>query len=175
MNNKPDVEALVKKAHDLGFEYEKTYRGCGQCLIAAVYDTLELPYDALFKSLSGFAGGIGMVNDGNCGTYVGGSLFLGNLVGRERNDFKDEVGKRFEAYQLARKLRDRFMKKYGSVTCGSIHKKIFGRDFNLLDAEQMAIFDEMGGHTDKCTEVVGQAASWVIEIMEEEGLLEGRQ
>ena len=171
MSNQPDVAALAKKAHDLGFRYEKEFRGCGQCFIAAVYDALALPYDALFKSLSGLAGGVGMVNDGNCGAYIGGALVLSNLVGRERDDFKDEIGKRFEAYRLARKLRDRFIEKYGTVDCGNIHQKIFGRDFDLLDPVQMAMFDEMGGHTDKCPEVVGQAAAWVIEIVEEEGLL----
>ena len=171
MRNQPDVAALAKKAHDLGFRYEKEFRGCGQCFIAAVYDALDLPYEALFKSLSGLAGGVGMVNDGNCGAYIGGALVLSSLVGRERDDFKDEVGKRFEAYRLARNLRDRFIEKYGTVTCGNIHQKILGREFDLLDPVQMATFDEMGGHTDKCPEVVGQAAAWVIEIMEEEGLL----
>ena len=174
MSNQPDVAALAKKAHDLGFRYEKEFRGCGQCFIAAVYDALDLPYDALFKSLSGLAGGVGMVNDGNCGAYIGGALVLSSLVGRERDDFKDEVGKRFEAYRLARNLRDRFIEKYGTVTCGNIHQKIFGREFDLLDPIEMATFDEMGGHTDKCPEVVGQAAAWVIEIMEEEGLLRNK-
>jgi C_GCAxxG_C_C family probable redox protein len=172
MSGQVDVDALAKKAFDLGFYNEKTYRGCGQCFIAAVYDTLDLPYDALFKSMSGLAGGVGMVNDGNCGAFIGGALVLSNLVGRERDDFKDETGKRFEAYRLARRLRDRFIKKYGAVNCGGIHRKIFGREFDLLDPEQMARFDEMGGHTDKCPGVVGTAASWVIEIMNEEGLLQ---
>ena len=171
MSNQPDVAALAKKAHDLGFRYEKEFRGCGQCFIAAVYDSLDLPYDSLFKSLSGLAGGVGMVNDGNCGAYIGGALVLSSLVGRERDDFMDEIGKRFDAYRLSRKLRDRFIEEYGTVTCGNIHQKIFGREFDLLDPIQMATFDEMGGHTDKCPEVVGQAAAWVIEIMEEEGLL----
>ena len=172
MSKQPDVVALAKKSHDLGFRYEKEFRGCGQCLIAAVYDALDLPYDALFKALSGFAGGVGMVRDGNCGAYIGGALILSSLVGREREDFNDEVGKRFEAYRLVRKLRDRFIGEYATVTCGDIHQRIFGRHFDLLDAEQMAVFDEMGGHADKCPEVVGLAAAWLIEIIAEEGLLD---
>ena len=165
---------LAEKAYELGHLYEKSFRGCGQCFVAAVYDTLDLPYDILFKSLSGIAGGVGMVRDGNCGAYIGGALILSSLVGRERDDFKDEEGKRFEAYRLARKLRERFIDEYGAVTCGSIHERIFGRQFDLLDPEQMAIFDEMGGHSDKCPEVVGRAAAWLIEIMKEENLLKNR-
>ena len=166
-------DELEKKAHELGHLYEKTYRGCGQCFVAAVYDTLDMPYDILFKSLSGIAGGVGMVRDGNCGAYIGGALILSSLVGRERDDFKDEEGKRFEAYRLARKLRERFINKYGSVTCGDIHERIFGRQFDLLDPEQMAMFDEQGGYSDKCPEVVGLAATWLIEIMKQEDLLNG--
>ncbi len=172
MSRQLDVADLKKKAYEFGHYYERTFRGCGQCLVASIYDTLRLPYDILFKSLSGIAGGVGMVKDGNCGAYIGGVLILGSLVGREREDFKDEVGKRFEAYRLARKLRDRFIDKYDAVTCGDIHQRIFGRKFDLLDSDQMAIFDEMGGHSFKCPEVVGRAAAWLIEIIEEEGLLQ---
>ena len=172
MSRQPEDVDLKKKAYELGHYYVRTFRGCGQCLVAAIYDTLRLPYDILFKSLTGMAGGVGMVNDGNCGPYIGGVLILSSLVGRERENFKDEVGKRLEAYRLARKLRDKFIGEYGAVTCGDIHQRIFGRKFDLLDSDQMAIFNEMGGHSSKCPEVVGRAAAWVIEIMEEEGLLE---
>jgi Putative redox-active protein (C_GCAxxG_C_C) len=169
-----DVAGIAEKAYQTGFRYEKEKRGCGQCTVAAVYDTLHWEYDAIFKALSGIAGGIGMVNDGNCGAYIAGALILGNRVGRERNDFEDKVGRRFEAYRLARKLRERFIEKYRQVTCGQIHSVIFGRQFNLLDSDQMAEFDQMGGHSSKCPDVVGEAARWIIEILAEEGLLEER-
>lgn len=35
-----DREALIKHAYEIGFCYEKTYRGCSQSTIAAVQDTL---------------------------------------------------------------------------------------------------------------------------------------
>ena len=165
------VEELKQKAYDLGYRYEAEMRGCGQCITAAVYDTLNWPYDALFRSLSGIAGGVGMVNDGNCGAFLGGAMILSNQVGRERDDFKDAGGRRFEAYRLVRRLRERFIEQYGAITCGQIHQEIFGRRFDLLDPEQMAAFDEAGGHSTKCPEVVGRAASWVIEILDAEDLL----
>ena len=165
------VADFKRKAYELGHRYEAEMRGCGQCATAAVYDTLDWPYDAIFKSLSGVAGGVGMVNDGNCGAFLAGAMILGNQVGRERDDFKDEVGRRFEAYRLARALRERFIEQYGAITCGEIHQEIFGRRFDLLEPEQMAAFDEAGGHSSKCPEVVGRAAAWVIEILDEEGLL----
>ena len=166
-----DLEQIAQKAYATGFRYEKERRGCGQCTLAAVYDTLQWQYDAIFKSLSGIAGGVGMVNDGNCGAYIAGALILGNQVGRDRSDFEDKSGRRFEAYRLARRLRAYFIEKYGEVSCGQIHSAIFGRQFNLLEPEQMADFDHMGGHSSKCPDVVGDAARWIVEILAEEGLL----
>jgi len=167
-----NLEQVKQKAFDLGFGYERDFRGCGQCTLAAVYDALDLPYDALFRSLSGLAGGAGMVRDGSCGAFMAGSLILGSLVGRERDDFKDQAGRRFEAYRLVRELRQRFMDRLGAITCGTIHSSLFGRQFDLLDPEQMAEFDRLGGHSDKCPSVCGQCASWVVEIMAREGLLD---
>jgi len=33
-----EKEELIKKAYDLGFKYEKNYRGCSQCAIAAIQE-----------------------------------------------------------------------------------------------------------------------------------------
>lgn len=41
---------LMEKAFQLGFEYEKTCRGCSQCTIAAIQDTLAIQEDNAFKS-----------------------------------------------------------------------------------------------------------------------------
>ena len=38
-------EDLIEKAYQLGFDYEKKYRGCSQCTLAAIYDTLEFNDD----------------------------------------------------------------------------------------------------------------------------------
>jgi len=44
---------LVEKAYTLGKEYDKTYRGCSQCVIAALQDVLEIRNDDIFKSATG--------------------------------------------------------------------------------------------------------------------------
>lgn len=86
MNNR---EMLLQKAYELGFEYEKTYRGCSQCVVAAIQDTLDLRDDAIFKAATGFAGGCGLTGIGVCGAFAGGVMVLGQLLGRERADFFD--------------------------------------------------------------------------------------
>ena len=49
--------------------------------------------------------------------------------------------------------------------------KLFGRTFHLHDKDDWAKFEEAGGYTKVCPDVVGKAAQWVLEILHEEGLL----
>ena len=48
-------EELLNRAFNRGFEHEKTYRGCAQCTVDAVQDTLGIQNDSVFKAASGFA------------------------------------------------------------------------------------------------------------------------
>ena len=47
-------EELIERAYQLGFDYEKKYRGCSQCTLAAIYDTLDFNDDNVFKAATGF-------------------------------------------------------------------------------------------------------------------------
>ena len=80
---------LLEKAYEMGFEYEKKYKGCSQCTLAAVQDLLEIQDDATFKAASGFAGGGGITIEGPCGGFTGGVMVLSQLCGRERKNFDD--------------------------------------------------------------------------------------
>ena len=166
-----EMRALGEKAYTLGFEYEVKYRGCGQCIIAAVQDTLGIKEDAVFKAASGFAGGIGLMQDSACGAYAGGVMVMSGFKGRERDAFDDPDRKRFTAFSMAKKLHDRFIKEWGVVNCRDLHMKMFGRPYYLWDKDEMKKFDQSGGHKDKCPDVVGKAAKWVVEILFEENLI----
>ncbi len=168
-------EHVLQKAYDLGYNYEKTYRGCAQCVLAALQDTFQMPNEAVFKALSGFAGGSALVGDAGCGAYSGGIAFLSGLRGRERRNFADPDRLRFVSFATARKLHDQFLKEYGSVVCREMHSKLFGRPFFLPDPDEMRKFDEAGGHTTVCTDVCGKAARWAAEIAIEEGLISEAQ
>ncbi|RLB29772.1 MAG: hypothetical protein DRG87_06445, partial [Deltaproteobacteria bacterium] len=69
-------QELLDRAYQLGFEYEKTYRGCSQCAIAAIQDTLDIRDDSVFKAGTGLAGGGGLTGIGVCGGYVGGVMVV---------------------------------------------------------------------------------------------------
>ena len=171
MKKKEEIEKQCEKAYELGKKYERTYKGCGQCFVGAVQDALNLKGDEVFKASTAFAGGIGLMGDGSCGAYVGGILILGDRIGREKSDFIDAPGVRFKTYSLAKRYHDLFIEKYGSVTCRDIHMKIFGRPYFLNDKEEFMKFEQAGGHEDKCPEVVGVAARWLLELLAKEDLI----
>ena len=51
-------EIVLERAYQLGFECGRIYRGCSQCVVAAVQDTLGIRDDAVFKAATGLVGGI---------------------------------------------------------------------------------------------------------------------
>ena len=55
-SGKENLEATLKKAYDLGFEYEKVYKGCSQCVLAAIQDLFGVRNDDVFRAASGLAG-----------------------------------------------------------------------------------------------------------------------
>lgn len=164
---KPIAE-LAEKAYKLGKEYEKTYRGCAQCVIAALQDTLDARNDDIFKAATGLAGGTGLAGDSGCGAYTGAVLVLSSFLGRERRSFSDPEGIRFKTHQLVRKFQEKFIQEYGSVICRDIQNKILGRYYYLPDSQEYEKFHNAGAHDVHCPEVVGKAARWMTEIILEE-------
>ncbi len=167
--------ARFERIRRLGFEFERDYRGCAQCAIAALQDGLGIrnpETDAIFKSATGLAGGVAQETDGHCGAYCGGAMIIGYLIGRERDNFADPDKIRMRTSELVSKLHARFIEAYGTVTCSRIHTKIMGRPFYIKDPEELAKFDAAGAHTEKCTNVVGLAAQWTAEILDEAGLVQ---
>ncbi len=165
--------ALAGKAYRLGKQYEKTYRGCGQCVVAALQDALGVRNDDVFKAATGLAGGTGLAADSGCGAYTGSILMLGSLLGRERQDFSDPGGIRFKTNALTRKFRERFIQEYGSIICRDIQNKILGRYYFLADPQEYEKFHNAGAHDVHCPEVVGKAAKWMVEIILNENLISG--
>ncbi len=163
---KSDKEELEKKAYSLGEKYEKECTGCSQTALAAVFDTLDIENDDVFKSASGLADGLGLTGDGSCGALVGGALAIGYLFGRERKDLPDMM-KPMQSYLLVKKLHDAFVEKYGCCRCADLQTSMMGRAFNLLDPNEFKEAMKFG-MMDYCSKVVGTAAQMATRIILEE-------
>jgi hypothetical protein len=66
---------------------------------------------------------------------------------------------------MVRDLVDIYQDEYGSIECADVHQKIFGRTFDQWDPDEFEEFLRLGGHIDKCTNVVGNVAKWTVEIL----------
>ena len=157
-------ETLLKKAFELGFNYEYTYGGCSQCTLAAIQDTLGIKDNNVIKAASAFWGGIGLTTDGPCGAFSAGVLAIGQKFGRPRHFQSSGI----QAHRLAKKLSEKWREEYGSYICKNILKKICGRSYDMWDEEEVKQYAEDGGDIDKCTNVVGNGAKWAVEIILEE-------
>jgi len=161
-----DWQKKAVEAWNLGFKYEKVYHGCGQCVIAAATEVLGIFDENVFNSATGLCGGIGLVNEATCSSFSGGAMVIGMMFHRGRDHFDGDRENKYINFDLIQQLREKFLKKYGTITCGQIHTKIYGRSYDLRSKEEREKFEEAGGHGDHgCTEVVADAAKWTTEII----------
>jgi len=163
----------MKKAYAMGFDAEKKYKGCAQCTLLAMMDMTGMESAELFKSATGFSGGMAISGDGVCGGYAGGIMFMGYLVGRRLEEMKKDGDKQaqYQAYEMSQQLRDKYIQTYGSVICADVHEAIFGESYCLRTKAVRDEFEAAGAHTNKCTNTIGMACAWVSEILFSYGLL----
>jgi C_GCAxxG_C_C family probable redox protein len=159
-------EEFLNRAYAVGFEYEKKYHGCAQCTIGALYEIFpELRNDDVFRSASGLGAGVGLTGKGQCGGLSGAVMVLSQVYGRELNQIDDPEKKRYAGFHLGRRMVQRFLDQYGTVTCQEIHVKLMKRTFDLWDPEDKASFEERGAHDRICPSVIGNAARWAAQLM----------
>lgn len=159
-------EEQLKTAFEKGKEYEMKGGGCPQCTLLGIFDALGIENDDVYKAATGLADGVGLTGDGHCGALSGGAMAISLVFGRDRKDSAD-MTKLVKANILAKKLRDRFVEKYGTVRCADIQKTMVGRFYNLYDPDEMKASME-AGMLDKCSTLVGEVARMTVEIILDE-------
>ena len=158
----------AEKAYKLGFEYEKIYHGCGQCVLAAVMETLGKMDDGAFNAATNFSGGLGLYGKSTCSALLGGAMVFGLLNPRDHANFNGARETKYRSFDMTQRLIAKFEDRYKSIICHDIHTLRMGRPFDLRSSEQRVLFEEAGAHLEECTETVALAAKWTIEIIGEE-------
>jgi len=153
---------LSQKAFELAFENERKYGSCPQCVLLAVSEVLGVKMDDAVKAGHALAGGAGLSGFGTCGALSGGMMALSFMHGRGAKDM--DKGRFLNSYKLAKVLYDRFVQEFGGCSCREVQKRIFGKSFDMWNAEDYKEFEAAGGHVDKCPDVAGRVAKWVVEI-----------
>ena len=98
-------------------------------------------------------------------------MVLGPIVGRERDNFADPEGVRLTTNKLSREFAQKFIDEYGSFICRNIQTKVLGRYYYLPDPQEFEKFHNAGAHDIHCPEVVGKAARWMAEIIQDAKLV----
>jgi hypothetical protein len=131
---------IVEHAKALGREYEKKYRNCAQCTVAALQGAIEfVPKSGdAFLAATCLAGGATKTGEANCGGFTGAGIVIGLLCGRPRDRFGDPQGG-----ALAGKVFTEVAARYERVLCRVVKEKA-GND---------------------CVEVVARAAGWAAEAI----------
>ena len=169
-------QELLDKAYELGFNFEKYSQSCSQCTVAALHELVEMD-DAIVRAASSSAGGQLAQVVGTCGGLIGGTMVLDYFFGRPADKMSHEEGipgngkLQMDAMQVANPLFFKYIEEYGTIICPQIHMKLFGRHYYILDKDEMEKFEAAGGHTTKCTKVVGTAARWTMEILLDKGAI----
>jgi len=157
-------EEILEEVYNRAFKYEAERGSCPQCVLSAIMEVLDAGDPATVQAVDALAGGTALSTEGTCGALVGGLLAISSIVGRTYEDFSAGERKR-RVFLYSKKLYDKFVEEYGSPICKDVHKKLFGRTFNLLDPKDYAEFEKAGAHVDKCPAVSGNAARWAAEII----------
>ncbi len=163
MKDKDKKDEILNKAFELGKKYEQECTGCAQTAVAAIFESLGIWNEDVFRAASGLADGLGLTGNGSCGALVGSSMVIGYLFGRSREDFKD-MYKPMKSYTLVKKLHDKYVKQYGSCRCFDVQEKTMGRTFNLWNADEMKEAFK-AGMMDNCSTIVGNVAKLATKII----------
>ncbi len=166
------MEEVLNKAFERAKFYEMNYGGCPQCVLAGVFEALDIQNDHVFKAASGLADGVGLTGNGHCGALSGGTMAISYLFGRERADFP-ETRKMMKAFILSKKLMDWYVEKYGSCRCADVQTRLFGRFFNLYDPEELKAA-AIAGVREKCSTLAGEVARIATKLILEERVRMGQ-
>jgi C_GCAxxG_C_C family probable redox protein len=170
---------FLEKVYQLGVGYESNSYGCSQCAVAALHEVIGFD-DIIVKVTTSLCGGTASQSVGTCGALAGGIIVLDYFFGRPAGLLSSETiiednHKALESAQEAPKeLVQKYIDRYGTINCAGIMTQKFGRPFYLNDPDEFRKLEEAGGHKDpqKCVDVVGRAAFWVMEILLDKGAVE---
>lgn len=155
----------AQRAYELGFQYERAYHGCGQCALAAILESMDQFDETVFRAATALSGGLGLCGDAHCAALTAAALAVGMVYPRTHVNFGGDHESKYRSFSMVQQLRERYIQRYGSITCHDIHRHELGRPYDLRREAEREAFEAAGAHNDKCTSVVARAARWAVEII----------
>jgi len=132
---------------------------CGQSTFLALQEVFGLEGDQIVKALTPLPG---IAERGEtCGAVTASLLALGIVYGR---DYITDWETWRESLIPARAFCERFEQRFGSTNCAEVVHRQFGERFDLYDPDDLQRF-QAAGPTEKCGEVVGEAARFAAALV----------
>ena len=174
-----EIEQLVSETRQKASS--SPYHGCATAVFTATVDALGLQYgDEAFKAMIGLAGGTGHLAKGTCGALAGAAAAISLSYNKSRGEVERMVNDQKELHpddphipkffqeifektaEVARKVEE----KYGSILCGSIQFKLYGKTLDILDPKKhWELCESFDLHQVNCFTVEGDVAAWTVETM----------
>ncbi|MFQ6060735.1 MAG: C-GCAxxG-C-C family protein [Thermoplasmata archaeon] len=142
---------------DLGSKAEEYFRkgyNGAEALAKAIAEMYQIDYKWASNIATPFGGGLG--GKGSiCGCLAGGMIGIGYLYGRTDAEDKE---KKTLAYEKAKLFYERFMDKFGTVSC----RELCGMDLSTEEGREQFEKENIRG---KCAEYVRESGNMLADIL----------
>ena len=164
-------KSIIKKAEQLGIQYEAKYKACGPCTFMAIVDALRwggleiIPREIeerLFSGICLLTAGVAMTGQGTCGAVASSSIAIGLTLGIPEEG-PLETPLRSACATVRDTILARYRQEYGSILCKDVQRIFFGKAWDLTRDDMTR---EFLGITRGCT--IMQTAKWTTEIILDE-------
>jgi hypothetical protein len=147
---------LITAAQQRGRDYLPVYRGCAHATLCAVADTLDMEVsDAVFRAMTGMSS-----LAGGCGGLCGAIAAIGLRYGVDHAAFRANPDTS-RVWDVVKRVRDQFEATYGGYLCCDVQTRLFGRSFDLFNADDRAAFGAAKPY-EICPNVTANAAGWTV-------------
>jgi len=152
MQEEKSREEILNHLRQKAGDYEELFGSCAQGTLLALQEEFHIGNEQTLKAATAMPG---MALRGEtCGAVIGAIMALGIAFGREKHDDFESVQR---ATKAARRLCKRFEERFGGCNCRDVQHHIFGRSFNLTEANDQKAFIESDAAR-KCREPAEHAA-----------------
>ena len=162
-----EKQERIEKAAKAAYEFQCRDDVCSRSTLAGLAEVFDFIPECLVTASASLCGGTGSAS-GSCGAYCAGLLAVGlkynASIAQEQAAPDDDVFGATTAPRFS-EFRDRFKSQFGTVLCPEIHKKLFGKAYQLDTPEGQQAFFKLEGHVERCGTVVAAAARLAAEMI----------
>ena len=154
---------LLKRIEESASYNESVYHGCCRSVLKALQIHFGLENDVAIKASTALGGGVARTGEG-CGALLGGLMAIGLAYGPDAMEDTRTSAAYQKTMDCGMKLSDRFKKEFGSIRCHEVQKKLFGRHYDVRNAEDTKEFRK-SAHK-KCEDLVSAlSARFAAEVI----------